>query len=69
MNVELVDLDETELEACGANPTQIVGQTKCYIYLDEDEQHPKIMNALVVSGSDELLIYWQLVMGWGVISP
>ena len=27
------------------------------------------MNALVVKGSDEVLISWQLLMRWGVISP
>ena len=26
------------------------------------------MNSLVVSGSDEVLISWQLLMRWGVIS-
>ena len=27
------------------------------------------MNSLVVKGSDEVLIYWQLLIRWGVISP
>ena len=69
LTIELVDLDKPELEAYMANPIQIVGQTKCYVYLDKDQQHPKLMNSLVVSGSDEVLISWQLLMHWGVISP
>ena len=69
LTIEPVDLDEPELEAYGANPIKIVGQTKCYIYLDDDQKHQKLMNSLVVSGSDEVLISWQLLMRWGVISP
>ena len=69
LTIEPVDLDEPELEAYGENPIQIVGQTKYYVYLDEDQQHPKLMTSLVVSGSDEVLISWQLLMRWGVISP
>ena len=48
--IEPVDLDEPELEAYGANLIKIVGQTKCYIYLDDDQKHPKLRNSLVVSG-------------------
>ena len=40
LTIELVDLDEPELEAYGANPIQIVGQTKSYMYLEKDKQHP-----------------------------
>ena len=62
-------MDDSDLEASGANPVKIVGQTKCYIFLDDDQKHPKLMNSLVVKGSDEVLISWQLLMRWGVISP
>ena len=69
LTIELLDMDALELEAYGANPIQIVGQTKGYVYLEEYEQHPKLLNALVISGSDDVLISWQLLMRWGVISP
>ena len=67
--IEPIDFDEPELDAYGGNSVTIVGQTKCYIFLDDDHKHPKLMNSLVVKGSDEVLISWQLLMRWGVISP
>ena len=51
-------------------PTAVtLGQMKGYVYIEEDIQHPKLLNALVISGSDKVLIIWQLLMRWGVISP
>ena len=69
LTIEPLDLDDSAWEAYGSNPTQIFGQTKGYVYLDKDKQHPTLPYTLVMSGSDQVLISWQLLMHWAVLSP
>merc|ERR1711954_87160 len=66
--IERIDRDEPPLVAYGENKVQIVGQTRAYCYLTDDHK-PKVFQALVVRGGEEILMSWHLLMCWGIIHP
>ena len=64
--IKKLDKDKPSIKANGNYEIQIVGQTVAYAFI-EGEDKPRFFRALVVSGANEILISWQLLMKWGCI--
>ena len=66
--IDRIDQDKPPLIAYGDNNVQIIGQTRAHAFLTDDPR-PKVFQALVIIGGEEILISWQLLMRWGIIHP